>query len=153
MLSMFEYYSISCCIPDSSSSTSYKLQISREPKLATYDNLNEACGEFFSEWNLLSDPVRCMSRMAEVLTGTGMAAEDAGLPVRSPLGLDALQFVRNRCDAVLRVRDEWEDVIKTRTALRTPGQPYIMPQTMSNICQAECRTAAVQRIASIVHAL
>lgn len=58
----------------------------------------------------LGDPVKGVARMIDVLTGSGMA-RGKDLPPRLPLGSDSLVSIRNKCQAMLQLCDEWEDII------------------------------------------
>lgn len=60
--------------------------------------------------NEKGDPVKGVARMIETLTSSGMAEKKA-LPPRLPLGSDSLQVVRAKCQATLKLCDEWEDLI------------------------------------------
>lgn len=60
--------------------------------------------------NEKGDPVKGVARMIETLTSSGMA-EGKTLPPRLPLGSDSLQVVRAKCQATLKLCDEWKNVI------------------------------------------
>ncbi|QKX53579.1 uncharacterized protein TRUGW13939_00658 [Talaromyces rugulosus] len=60
--------------------------------------------------NEKGDPAKGVARMIDTLTGSGMA-EGKKLPPRLPLGSDSLQVVRAKCQATLKLCDEWEDLI------------------------------------------
>jgi hypothetical protein len=60
--------------------------------------------------NEKGDPVKGVARMIDTLTSSGMA-EGKKLPPRLPLGSDSLQVVRAKCQATLKLCDEWEDLI------------------------------------------
>jgi hypothetical protein len=60
--------------------------------------------------NEKGDPVKGVARMIDTLTISGMA-EGKKLPPRLPLGSDSLQVVRAKCQATLKLCDEWEDLI------------------------------------------
>lgn len=58
------------------------------------------------------DSAKGVARMIDVLTGTGMA-EGKVMPPRLPLGTDSLQAIRAKCEATLKICDEWEAFIKS----------------------------------------
>ncbi|KAF5015526.1 hypothetical protein F66182_13115, partial [Fusarium sp. NRRL 66182] len=79
-----------------------------------YEPFNKALTEELSQvyGNEPGDSVKGVARMIDVLTGTGMAAGKE-LPPRLPLGTDSLEAIRAKCEATLKICDEWEDLIKS----------------------------------------
>ena len=60
--------------------------------------------------NQPGDPKKAVERMVDVLKSEGMAAGRT-MPPRMPLGPDALAGVRAKCEATLKICDEWEGLI------------------------------------------
>ncbi|KAJ9144917.1 NAD(P)-binding protein [Pleurostoma richardsiae] len=58
------------------------------------------------------DPDRAVERIVELVKGTGMASGRT-VPLRVPLGSDGLARVKAKCEDMLKVCDEWEDVAKS----------------------------------------
>ena len=55
-----------------------------------------------------------MERMIDVVRGEGMAKEKGGeVPIRLPMGRDALMAMREKCLATLKICDEWEGWISS----------------------------------------
>lgn len=50
--------------------------------------------------------------MIELTKGTGMAA-DKTIPLRVPLGTDGWTRVKDKCEEMLKICEEWEDVAKS----------------------------------------
>ena len=50
--------------------------------------------------------------MIDVIKGEGVA-KGKEMPPRLPLGTDALEVIRSKCLATLKVCDEWEQTIKS----------------------------------------
>lgn len=86
-------------------------------KLPEYQGFTEMAGQRQRQvyHNENGDPMKGVARMIDVLTSTGMAA-GKDLPLRMPLGTDALECVRNKCRATLQICDEWEDFIVSTDA-------------------------------------
>lgn len=80
--------------------------------LPEYQDFNQATAQRQRDiyHNENGDPVKGVARMIETLTGSGMA-EGKPLPPRLPLGSDSLQVVRKKCQATLKLCDEWEKLI------------------------------------------
>jgi hypothetical protein len=68
------------------------------------------------------DVVKGVTRMIDVLTGTGMAVGKE-LPPRMPLGSDSLQVVRNKCLATLKLCNEWEGLIVSTDVSKGTSAP------------------------------
>ncbi|KAF9875875.1 short-chain oxidoreductase [Colletotrichum karsti] len=58
------------------------------------------------------DPAKAVERMVELVRGTGMA-EGREVPLRVPLGTDGLERIKGKCEGVLEVCKEWEDVARS----------------------------------------
>ncbi|KAL8893656.1 MAG: hypothetical protein Q9192_005048 [Flavoplaca navasiana] len=62
--------------------------------------------------NQPGDPKRGVEVMIDVIKGEGVAKEKE-MPPRLPLGADALDVIRSKCLATLKICDEWEATIKS----------------------------------------
>ena len=62
--------------------------------------------------NQRGDAKKAVERMVDVLKSEGMAVGRT-MPARMPLGPDALAGVRAKCEATLRICDEWEGLIRS----------------------------------------
>ncbi|KAI1385911.1 NAD(P)-binding protein [Hypoxylon trugodes] len=62
--------------------------------------------------NELGDASRAVSIMIDLVKGTGVAAGKT-LPLRIPLGSDGWARIRTKCEDMVKVCDEWEDVAKS----------------------------------------
>lgn len=58
------------------------------------------------------DPKKGVKRMIDVIKGEGMAA-GKDMPKRMPLGKDSLSSMREKCEATLRICEEWSEVIES----------------------------------------
>ena len=58
------------------------------------------------------DAHKAVERMIELVKGTGLAA-GRERPLRVPLGSDGWARVKEKCEAMLKVCHEWEDVAKS----------------------------------------
>lgn len=56
------------------------------------------------------DPRKAVERIVDVVRSEGMAARKE-LPVRLPLGGDALAVIRKKCEETLKICEDWEDLI------------------------------------------
>lgn len=55
------------------------------------------------------DPALAVTRMIELVKGTGMA-EGREVPIRVPLGLDGWERVKTKCEETLKICEDWKDV-------------------------------------------
>lgn len=58
------------------------------------------------------DPEKAAARMVELVRGEGVAA-GREVPLRVPLGSDALEVIRNKCEEMLAICQDWEAVSKS----------------------------------------
>ncbi|KAF8862565.1 putative short-chain oxidoreductase [Acephala macrosclerotiorum] len=58
------------------------------------------------------DPALGVKRMVDVLRGEG-EAKGKKLPLRMPIGGDAVELVKGRCEETLKVIQEWEDLSRS----------------------------------------
>ena len=54
------------------------------------------------------DPNKAAERLVDGVKGQG-GAEGRAMPTRLVIGADAIQAMRNKCQMILKVCDEWED--------------------------------------------
>ena len=81
-----------------------------EDYMKVYDEIQTALTA--ASGNELGDPKKATERMVDVLKSEGMAA-GRSMPPRMPLGSDALAAVRAKCEATLKICDEWEGLISS----------------------------------------
>ena len=67
--------------------------------------------------NQRGDPKKATERMVDVLKSEGKAAGRT-MPARMPLGPDALAGVRAKCEATLKICEEWEGLISSTDVAR-----------------------------------
>ena len=63
------------------------------------------------------DPKKAAERMVDVLKSEGMAAGRT-MPARMPLGPDSLAAIRAKCEATLKICEEWEGLISSTDVAR-----------------------------------
>jgi hypothetical protein len=82
------------------------------PAIEAYRDVSKAIGEFVTNMNgnQPGDPKKAVEIMIDVVKGEGFAAGKT-MPERLPLGPDALNVIRKKCNATLEVCNEWESVI------------------------------------------
>ena len=60
--------------------------------------------------NQSGDPKKAVERIIDIVRSEGMAA-GKDMPIRLPLGRDALAVIRNKCTETLKICEEWEGLI------------------------------------------
>lgn len=65
-----------------------------------------------NDGNQPGDPKKGVELMIDVVKGEG-AAKGKEMPLRLPMGSDALEVVRKKCLETLKTCDEWEEAIKS----------------------------------------
>ena len=82
--------------------------------IADYEEVSEALDDFSEAMagQQPGDPKKLADRIIDVLKAEGMA-EGRKMPPRLPLGKDSLAGIRAKCQATLKLLDEWEDVISS----------------------------------------
>ena len=65
-----------------------------------------------SHGNQRGDPKKPAERIIDVLKSEGMAA-GRPMPPRLPLGPDSLAAIRAKCEATLKICEEWEGLISS----------------------------------------
>lgn len=61
--------------------------------------------------NQRGDVKKAVERMVDVLRLEGVAEGRTAMPRRLPIGKDAFEAVREKCEETLRICEEWEGVI------------------------------------------
>ena len=79
-----------------------------EDNMKLYDEVQNALSAF--NGNQRGDPKKAAERIIDVLKSEGMAAGRL-MPPRLPLGPDSLAAIRAKCEATLKICDEWEGLI------------------------------------------
>ena len=79
-------------------------------KIEDYTAINNAVKDGLKKANHSQpgDPNKAAERLADSVKGEG-GAEGRAMPTRLILGADAFQAIRNKCQMMLKVCDEWED--------------------------------------------
>ncbi|MCJ1402162.1 hypothetical protein MMC11_005381 [Xylographa trunciseda] len=72
------------------------------------DEISKGCEE--ESGSQPGDPRKGVERILDVVTGEGMA-KGKTMPERLPLGRDALEGIREKCERTLKLCDEWERLI------------------------------------------
>ena len=80
--------------------------------ISEYSQLHNAlqAGVAAVDGNQPGDPEKAAERMVDVVRREGMAAGKE-IPLRMPLGRDAMDQVRNKCLNTLKILEEWEPLI------------------------------------------
>ena len=84
------------------------------PKIPDYTQFNEAIVAIIEGGRTMvrGDAKKAVERIIDLVKSEGMASGRA-MPVRLPLGSDALAAIRAKCKAMLEVCDEWETLISS----------------------------------------
>ena len=80
--------------------------------ISDYDDVSAGIAGFVAATNgsQPGDPRKLVERVIDVVKAEGMAAGKA-MPPRMPLGPDALAVLRGKCEATLKICEEWEGLI------------------------------------------
>ncbi|PNP58825.1 hypothetical protein THARTR1_01073 [Trichoderma harzianum] len=85
-----------------------------EPRNPDYAQFNAGVRQF--EASLVGkepgDADKAVTRMIELVKGTGMAAGKQ-IPLRVPLGLDGWERVKTKCEETIKICEDWEEVAKS----------------------------------------
>ena len=79
-----------------------------EDNLAAYNAMSEALIAYNGKQP--GDPKKAVERIIDVPKSEGMVA-GRPMPPRLPLGADSLAAIRAKCEATLKICDEWESLI------------------------------------------
>ncbi|CAD6579485.1 MAG: hypothetical protein ASARMPREDX12_000860 [Alectoria sarmentosa] len=75
-----------------------------------YAALNETMGAAHSmQGTQRGDPTKMVVRVVDLVTGTGLA-EGKPMPETLPMGIDAVQAIRLKCEKTLRNLQDWEEM-------------------------------------------
>ena len=79
-------------------------------KSQDYTAIHDAVKEGLDKANLAQpgDPNKAAERLVDAVKGQGGAIGRA-MPTRLVIGADAYQAIRNKCEMMLKVCDEWQD--------------------------------------------
>lgn len=58
------------------------------------------------------DPLKLVEIIVDLVRGEGVA-KDRNVPFRIPLGIDAYDDLKAKCEETLKLLDEWKDVIRS----------------------------------------
>jgi NAD(P)-dependent dehydrogenase (short-subunit alcohol dehydrogenase family) len=85
-----------------------------EPRLPVYAQFNAGVRQYEASiiGNEPGDADKAVTRMIELVKGTGMAAGKQ-IPLRVPLGSDGWERIKAKCEETLAICGEWEDVAKS----------------------------------------
>ncbi|KAL5590837.1 hypothetical protein FOBRF1_014394 [Fusarium oxysporum] len=85
-----------------------------EARVPEYAQFNEAVRQAEATLTESSpgDPEKAVARMIELVRGTGFA-EGKEVPLRVPLGSDSWSRVKTKCEEILEICQEWEDMAKS----------------------------------------
>ncbi|GAQ38303.1 hypothetical protein AtubIFM55763_010056 [Aspergillus tubingensis] len=87
------------------------IQYRNPNRLPEYDEMNQRAYDGCLEWsgNQPGDPKKGAELVVEAVKGEG-SCKGMELPLRLPLGSDTFGIVRNTCQGLMRVWDEWDGV-------------------------------------------
>lgn len=75
-----------------------------------YVALNETMGAAHSmQGTQRGDPTKMVVRVVDLVKGTGLA-EGKPMPETLPMGIDAVQAIRLKCEKTLRNLQDWEEM-------------------------------------------
>lgn len=70
------------------------------------------------------DPAACAERIVDLAKRKGGAGgTSGGLPIRIPIGSDAVEVMRAKCENTLEMLKEWEDFAKSTDFKDAPEVP------------------------------
>ena len=83
-----------------------------EVTVQDYTNLDAACRQYERSiyGNEPGDPRKAVECMIDIVKGEGFA-RGKPMPPRMPLGTDGLKVMRDKCQATMKLCDEWEEFI------------------------------------------
>ncbi|KAL7800065.1 hypothetical protein V8C37DRAFT_3549 [Trichoderma ceciliae] len=85
-----------------------------EPRIPDYALFNAGVRQFEASLvgNEPGDADKAVTRMIELVNGTGMAAGKQ-IPLRVPLGTDGWDRVKAKCEETIKICEDWEEVAKS----------------------------------------
>ncbi|KAH8680500.1 hypothetical protein BX600DRAFT_504281 [Xylariales sp. PMI_506] len=85
---------------------------SRLPEYAGFNSVMRAHAAELIKGQQIGDPNKLAERLVDLVKGTGLAA-DKTIPFRLPLGSDIVAVIRQQCEEMLKVCDEWDTFIRS----------------------------------------
>ena len=84
------------------------------PRVPDYAQFNAGAREYEAGLvgNEPGDPAKAVAIMIDLVRGTGIAAGKQ-VPLRVPLGSDGWSRIKAKCEATLKICDDWEGVAKS----------------------------------------
>lgn len=81
-------------------------------RIAEYEEMDKAIADFVAatNGNQPGDPRKLVERIIDVVKSEGMAAGKP-IPQRLPIGRDAMATIKKKCEATLKLCEEWENLI------------------------------------------
>ena len=81
-------------------------------RISEYEEMDKAIAGFVAatNGNQPGDPRKLVERIIDVVKSEGMAAGKP-IPQRLPIGPDAMATIKKKCEATLKLCNEWEDLI------------------------------------------
>ena len=81
-------------------------------RISDYEGIDKAISGFVeaTNGNQPGDPRKLVERIIDVVKSEGMAAGKP-IPQRLPMGRDSMAAIRKKCEATLKLCDEWETLI------------------------------------------
>ncbi|KAL7934151.1 NAD(P)-binding protein [Trichoderma chlorosporum] len=85
-----------------------------EPRIPAYAQFNAGVRQFEASLvgNEPGDAEKAVTRMVELVKGTGMAAGKQ-IPLRVPLGTDGWERIKSKCEETIKICEDWEEVAKS----------------------------------------
>ena len=85
-----------------------------KPFIPDYAQFNEGVSVFERQayGNEPGDAKKAVELMVDVIKGEGLA-KGKSMPTRLPLGTDGLKVMRDKCNAMLKLCTDWEEIITT----------------------------------------
>ena len=78
--------------------------------LEDYASLNERMGVAHSmQGTQRGDPSKMVAKVVDVVKGVGVA-KDKEMPEMLPMGADAVQAIRLKCERTLKMLQDWQEV-------------------------------------------
>ena len=81
-------------------------------RISDYEEMGKAIAGFVAatNGNQPGDPRKLAERIIDVVKSEGMAAGKS-IPLRLPIGRDSMAAIKKKCEATLKLCEEWEDLI------------------------------------------
>ena len=81
-------------------------------QISDYSQISQAIEGFVAATNnnQPGDPRKLVERIIDVIKSEGLATGKA-IPQRLPIGRDAMTTIKNKCEATIRLCEDWETLI------------------------------------------